>query len=128
MAKSKQEQQNTAPQVTARLRHFRMSPRKMRLVVDVVRGQLVHDAVTRLTFTDKKAALPIKKLILSAVASAKSQGMEEADLVVEKIFVDGGPLLKRSMPRAHGRASAIRKPTSHITLVLSKKEKEQLTK
>lgn len=98
---------------------LRMSPRKVRLVVDVVRGLRVNDALTHLQFMPKAAAKPVWKLLKSAIANAEhNQQLNAADLWVKTAYVDGGPVLKRSHPRAHGRAAPIRKRTSHIMLVL----------
>jgi len=100
--------------------HIRISPRKVRMVVDTVRGKSVSQALSILEFTRKKAALPIQKLLKSAVANAtENDGISDVDtLVIDRIMVDEGPTLKRFMPRARGRATPIRKRTSHIRIVL----------
>ena len=99
-----------------------MSPRKVRLVVDAVRGLPVAAAETRLQFIKKDAALPVLKLLRSAVANAEHNfKLRKEDLVVATITADGGPTLKRSRPRAFGRAAAIRKRTTHINITLSPK-------
>jgi large subunit ribosomal protein L22 len=103
----------------ASLSDYRQSPRKVRLVVDLVRGKNVRDALTSLTFLDKRAALPIKKLIESAFANAKSQGADQESLVISKIEVNKGIVLKRMMPRARGSAARIKKRSSHVTLTLA---------
>lgn len=106
--------------VHASLRHLRMSPRKVRLVVDAIRGKSVAEADTLLSFMKKDAAQPVQKLLRSAMANAMHNFQLSKDgLRVKTIMVDGGPVLKRSRPRAFGRAAPIRKRTSHITLVLS---------
>lgn len=111
----------------ATLRFLRMSPRKVRLVVDVVRGMEVDKAVAQLMFSPKSAARPVRKLIESAVANAvNNHDMQKDALYVATIKVDGGPTYKRYRPRAHGRAAMIRKRTSHINVVL--KEREDLVK
>jgi large subunit ribosomal protein L22 len=97
-----------------------MSPRKVRLVIDTIRGKSVPDAVTRLTFLRKDAALPVLKLLKSAMANAEHNfNLEPAKLRVKSVTADGGPTLKRIRARAHGSAAPIRKRTSHIMLVLS---------
>lgn len=108
----------------AKLRYYRQSPRKVRLVADVIRGQDTNDALNQLQFTGKRAALPIQKLLSSAIANAVNNfSLKRENLYVKKIFVDGGPVLKRWMPRAFGKASEIRKRTSHVTIVLDEKIK-----
>lgn len=104
----------------ASLRHLRMSPRKVRLVVDMIRGQPVEDALNTLLFTKKSAARPVAKLLRSAVANADVKGDYNIDrLVVKTAVVNEGPTWRRWLPRAHGRATRIRKRTSHVTLVLA---------
>jgi large subunit ribosomal protein L22 len=100
--------------------HIRISPRKVRLVVDTVRGKSVSQALSILGFTRKKAALPVQKLLKSAVANAVENGsISDVDtLIIDRIMVDEGPTLKRYMPRARGRATPIRKRTSHIRILL----------
>lgn len=100
--------------------HIRISPRKVRTVVDTVRGKSVSQALSILAFTRKKAALPVQKLLKSAVANAaENDGISDVDtLVIDRIMVDEGPTLKRFMPRARGRATPIRKRTSHIRIIL----------
>ena len=106
-------------EVKAQARYIRMSPRKVRLVLGVVRGLTVEAAKQQLTFMNKAAAEPVLKLINSAVANALNNfGLSEATLKVKTIVADGGPILYRYRPRAMGRASPIRKRTSHITVVL----------
>ncbi|OLC61846.1 MAG: 50S ribosomal protein L22 [Ktedonobacter sp. 13_1_40CM_4_52_4] len=100
--------------------HIRIAPRKVRTVVDTVRGKSVSQALSILAFTRKKAALPVQKLLKSAVANAaENNGISDVDtLVIDRIMVDEGPTLKRYMPRARGRATPIRKRTSHIRIIL----------
>jgi large subunit ribosomal protein L22 len=104
--------------------HLRISPRKVRMVVDTVRGKSVSQALSILGFTRKKAALPVQKLLKSAVANAaENNGISDVDaLVIDRIMVDEGPTLKRFMPRARGRATPIRKRTSHIRIVLRERD------
>ncbi|WP_027716901.1 50S ribosomal protein L22 [Desulfuromonas sp. TF] len=106
----------------AKLRYARLSPQKTRLVVDMVRGKGVQDALNILKFSPQKAAAVVSKLVSSAVANAEQKGISDVDrLFVKTINVDQGPALKRFLPRAQGRATRIRKPTSHITVVLDEK-------
>jgi large subunit ribosomal protein L22 len=104
--------------------HIRISPRKVRMVVDTVRGKSVSQALSILGFTRKKAALPVQKLLKSAVANAvENGGISDVDaLVIDRIMVDEGPTLKRFMPRARGRATPIRKRTSHIRIMLRERD------
>jgi large subunit ribosomal protein L22 len=108
----------------ARATHIRISPRKVRMVVDTVRGKSVSQALSILAFTRKKAALPVQKLLKSAVANAvENDGVSDADvLVIDRITVDEGPTLKRFMPRARGRATPIRKRTSHLQIILRERD------
>jgi large subunit ribosomal protein L22 len=109
-------------------RHVGMSPRKVRLVVDQIRGKPVNEAYALLQFSKKGAAEPVGKTLRSAVANAqvKSQDggsvLDIDDLVVREAFVDEGPTLKRWRARAQGRASPIRKRTTHITVVVDTKD------
>ena len=106
-------------EVRAKAKHIRMSPRKVRLVVDIVRGLAVVKAINQLRFTTKKAVLPIKKLIESAIANAENNyDLKSDNLFVKEIRVDEGATMKRWMPRARGRATPIRKRTSHVSLIL----------
>jgi len=100
-------------------KYIRISPQKARLVADVVRGMEVDQAITTLRFMPKKAAVILRQVIESAVANATQDDQVDVDnLFVKKIFVDGGPSLKRIRPRAMGRATGIIKRTSHITVIL----------
>jgi large subunit ribosomal protein L22 len=111
----------------AHLRHLRMSPRKVSLVAGLVRGKAVGDALNILRFTRKAAALPLTKLIKSAVANASdlSKGQVDVDtLMVKHISVDQGPTSRRFMPRAMGRASRINKKTSHVHVVLAESKRK----
>ena len=103
------------------LKAYRQSPRKVRLVADLIRGKSVKNALISLQFADKKAALEMTKLLKSAVANAKGQNKNEDSLIVTEIQVNKGATLKRMMPRARGSASRINKRTSHITLKLGEK-------
>lgn len=99
-----------------------MSPRKVRLVADLVRGKEVATAATILGFVRRKSARPVLKLLRSAVANAEHNAkLDRNMLFIKRITVDCGPTIKRFMPRAHGRAAPIRKRTSHITIILSER-------
>jgi len=118
-------------EVKASLNHLRMSPRKARLVIDVIRKMPVPAALDQLKFINKLATAPIAKLIKSAVANGvNTYSLEEANLYIKEIRSDEGVMLKRWMPRAHGRATSIRKRGCHLSLVLGeikesgKKEKK----
>jgi len=105
--------------VTAKLRYLHIAPRKVRLVADLIRGKKAEQASTILNFANKKASLPLLKLLKQAISNAKNNfQMEPENLLISKIFVDEGPKQKRWMPRARGQAYEIQKKTSHITLVL----------
>ena len=108
----------TAPQgAVARARYVRMSPMKVRRVVDLVRGMPVGQAASVLRFAEQAAATPVAKLVASAVANAENNfDLDPTTLVISTITVDEGPTMKRFQPRAQGRAYRIRKRTSHITV------------
>lgn len=104
-------------------RHVRISPRKARQVVDLIRGKSLGEALNILRFIPNAAATPVEKVVRSAAANAENNfDMNPEDLYVAKIYVDEGPTLKRIRPRARGMANRIRKRTSHITVVLSERE------
>lgn len=104
-------------------RYLRLTPRKARLVADLVRGKNVEEALNILTFTNKKAAPMLEKVLRSAVANAVNNfDMDEENLYVSHVVVDAGPLIKRLKPRAMGRADIIHKKTSHITVAVSEKK------
>jgi large subunit ribosomal protein L22 len=106
-------------EATAKLSFVRLSPQKARLVVDMVRGKRVQEALNILKFSPQRAAEIVAKLVSSAVANAEQKGVGDVDrLFVKTIFVDQGPVLRRFMPKGRGSASRIRKPTSHITVVV----------
>ncbi|MBU0625082.1 50S ribosomal protein L22 [Patescibacteria group bacterium] len=116
-------------EVKAIARNIRMSPRKVRLVADLVRGMDLSEAEAQLTFVRKAAARPVLKLILSAKANAGHNfKLGTDDLYIKTITVDGGPILHRWTPRAFGRATPIRKRTSHITVILSERTVTGATK
>ncbi len=104
---------------TAKLRQARITPQKARLVADQIRGLPVDKAINLLTFSNKKAATLIKKVLESAIANAEhNDGADVDELKVKTIMVDEGPIMKRFMPRARGRANQIFKRTSHVTVVV----------
>lgn len=110
-------------EAVAKLKSVPMSARKMRLVVDLIRGKNVEDALDILRFTKKEAAVWLDKLVLSAIANWEDKlgGMENADdydLIIKTIYADDGTMLKRFQPAPHGRAHRIRKRTCHVTLVV----------
>ena len=106
-------------QVQAKLRHYRIAPRKARLVTDMIKGMDVERAINTLQVTGKKIAPAICKLVESAVANADQRGDMDVDaLYICRAYVDEGPTMRRFQPRAMGRATRINKRTSHITVIL----------
>lgn len=102
------------------LRFVRMAPRKMRMVIDLIRGRNVTEALTLLKYLPRAAAAVIEKLLQSAVANAGQRDLGDPEsLRIVRAYVDGGPTLKRFQPRAQGRASPIHKRTSHVTIVVA---------
>ena len=107
----------------AAARFIRISPRKIRLVMDQVRGKKAGEAIKVLSFAPQKGAHILKKLIHSAVANAEQNSSVDVDeLYIKRIYADEGPILKRWRPRAQGRANRIRKRTSHLTVILDIQE------
>jgi large subunit ribosomal protein L22 len=107
-------------------KYIRMSPRKIRYVVDMIKSKKIEDAVDILSLTPKRAASIVKKAIQSAVANAtENHKMKEEDLFISKILVNEGPTLKRFRPRARGRATRIRKRTSHLSVYVSNGKEEE---
>ena len=110
---------------SAILKHARMAPQKMRLVADQIRGLPVDRALNILTFSNKKAATLIKKVLESAIANAEhNDGADIDDLKIKSIYVDPGPVAKRLRPRARGRADRILKRTSHLTVTVTETGEE----
>jgi large subunit ribosomal protein L22 len=106
----------------ATVRYLRITPRKVRLVADMIRGKNVEEALNLLQFTSKSSAKPLARLVKSAVANADQKGGVNVDkLVVAKVWADGGPVVKRFMPRAMGRATPILHRTSHVTVELEER-------
>jgi len=121
-----------AIEASATLRFYRISPFKTRLVADMVRGRRVDDAMKILAFTRKRGAEILLKLLKSAVANAEEKKVEDTSLLeIASVWVNRGPSLRRHMPRARGRADTIRRPTSHVTIVVRedlKAKAEELTR
>lgn len=105
----------------AYLKNYRQSPRKVRVVANTIKGKRVEDALTTLSFLPKRASLPLYKLLLSAVANARTQGLSMETLVVDSIRVDKGIVLKRRLPRARGMATPINKRNSHVAITLTER-------
>ncbi len=109
-------------EVRASLRHIRMSPQKVRLVLDVVRGKRVQEALAILKFLPQRAARPVAATVRSAMANAENNfNMDPDDLVITRCAADEGRTLKRWRPRARGRVNQILKRSSHITVVVAEK-------
>jgi large subunit ribosomal protein L22 len=116
-------------EVKAKARYVRMSPRKVRLVINVVRGMNVKEAQTQLQFMKKAAAEPVLKLLNSAIANAEHNfELSKDGLRIKSITADGGPTLGRWRARAFGKAAPIRKRTSHISIILEDREKKVVEK
>ncbi|MBO4252185.1 MAG: 50S ribosomal protein L22 [Clostridia bacterium] len=114
------ENKDRRPKAVAK--HVRISPYKVRIVLDIIRGKGYREAVAILENTPKAASEPVKKVLMSAAANAENNlGLSKDNLYVAACFADQGPTLKRVMPRAQGRAFRILKRTSHITVVLDAK-------
>lgn len=112
-----------AKEVKAIAKYVRIAPRKVRIVIDLIRGKDVADALAILKFTPKRGAVLVDKVLKSAIANAENNfDMDTDNLYVSKCFVDQGPTLKRIHPRSRGQAFSILKHTSHITVVVSEKE------
>lgn len=110
-------------EVKASARYVRISPRKVRVVIDLVRGKSVNEALTLLQFIPKRASKPVAKVIASAAANAEhNYNLNRDNLVISKAYVDQGPTLKRWRPRQRGQAFPILKRTSHITVMVKEKE------
>ena len=116
-------------EIKSKARNIRMSPRKIRLVVDLIRGMDVQKAQEQLGFMKKHAAKPVLKLLNSAMANAEHNfQLKKEDLYVKYVVADGGPVLKRWRPRAFGRAAGIRKRSTHISMILEEKDQQILEK
>jgi large subunit ribosomal protein L22 len=103
----------------AYLKSYRQAPRKVRLVANLIKGKTAERALVELDMLPKRASLPIRKLLMSAIANAKeNNGIEQSALLVKEVRVDQGTILKRFMPKSHGSADPIHKHTSHVMLEL----------
>jgi large subunit ribosomal protein L22 len=112
-----------ATQTRAVAKYIRIAPRKVRLVVDLIRGKRIEEALAILKFTPRGASPVVEKVLRSAIANAENNhNMDGEALFVKEVFVDAGPTLKRFHPRAQGRAFSIMKRTSHITVVVAEKK------
>ena len=108
---------------SATLKYARISPRKVKIVADLIRGKKVDEALAIVRFTPKASSKTIEKLLVSAIANAENNhGMNRGNLIVSEIYANQGPTLKRIRPAAKGSAVRIRKRTSHITIVLKERD------
>ncbi len=118
-------------EAVAKLNNVPTSPRKMRMVADMIRGERVNRALSLLKFESKEGAARLEKLLLSAIANwaAKNEDerLEDADLYIKSITVDGGRMLKRLRPAPQGRAHRIRKRSNHVTIVIDSKNQPAVT-
>ncbi len=123
--KAEQIKEAKKSQAYARLRNVPTSPRKMRLVVDMIRGKEVNSALDILKFSKQEATGRVEKLLLSAVANWKEKNegvrLEDANLFVKEVYVDSGRILKRLKPAAQGRANRIKKRSNHVTILVDSK-------
>ena len=121
--KHKEENAGKLGAVKSSLKNVPTSPRKMRLIADMIRGQKVNVALNLLKFDNKHASLTMEKLLMTAIADWQASNgdvnIEDAELVVKEVFVDGGRMLKRFRPAPQGRAHRIRKRSNHITIIVS---------
>jgi len=111
-------------EAVAKLRNYPTSPRKMRLLADLIRGLKVEKALAELEHNPKDPAVPLRKLVLSAISNwkQKNEGGDESQLVVKTIFVDGARTLKRMRPAPQGRGYRVRKRSNHVTVIVDTKE------
>ena len=114
------ENRDMRPRAVAR--YVRISSRKVRIVIDLIRGKKVDEALAILKFTPKSASPVVEKLLKSAIANAEYKGMNRDSLYVAAVYADQGPTLKRMMPRAKGSADRILKRTSHVTIVVKERD------
>ena len=120
-AAKRAEQRDMRPRAVAR--YVRISSRKVRIVIDLIRGKQVSEALAILKVTPKSASPVVEKLLKSAIANAEYKGLNKDDLYVAEVYADQGPTLKRMMPRAKGSGAMILKRSSHITVVLDEIKK-----
>lgn len=111
-------------EAVAKLKNYPTSPRKMRLLADLIRGKQVEKALAILEFNPKHPAVPLRKLVLSAINNwkQKNEGQDESMLLVKTIFVDGARMVKRMRPAPQGRGYRVRKRSNHVTLIVDVKE------
>lgn len=123
-AKIRQQEKDKRP--IAKVKYVRISASKVKIVIDLIRGKKVTDAVAILKATPKAASPVVEKLLNSAIANAENnQGLLRDDLIVAEVFADQGPTLRRFRPMDHGKAFRIRKRSSHITIILDSAVKEE---
>lgn len=109
-------------EVVSKTKFVRISPRKLRLVSDLVRGQMVSSAINTLKFSPRRGSKILYKTLMSAVSNAENKGSMDLDnLYIKKVWVDEGPTMKRYLPRAQGRATILRKRMSHLNVILDEK-------
>jgi len=106
------------------LRYARISPLKARQVLRIIQGMKAGDALYQLKFIPKRAARIVEDVLKSAIANAEQKGLDLDSLYIKKAVADDGPMYKKWIPRAHGRATMVRKRTSHITIVLEERKEE----
>lgn len=127
MKQEKEKTKKNAPKaqtITVHLRYLRIAPRKVRLVVNSIKHMHVNEAQAQLKMSPKRSSMPVLKLLLSGIAGAKNKQLNQDTLVIKEVRVDEGPMLKRFLPRAMGRATPIHKKMSHITLVLEEQKEK----
>jgi len=113
-------------EAVAKLRNYPTSPRKMRLLADMIRGQQVEQVLAQLEFNPKHPAVPLRKLVLSAISNwkQKNEGGDESQLIIKTIFVDGARTIKRMRPAPQGLGNRVRKRSNHVTVIVDTKEKK----
>ena len=111
-------------EAVAKLRNYPTSPRKMRLLADLIRGKKIEYVLSQLEHSPKHPAVPLRKLVLSAINNwkQKNEGGDESDLIIKTIFVDGARTLKRMRPAPQGRGYRVRKRSNHVTVIVDTKE------
>jgi len=117
-------------EAVAKLRNYPTSPRKMRLLADLIRGKKVEKVLAELEHSPKHPAVPLRKLVLSAINNwkQKNEGGDESKLVIKTIFVDGARTLKRMRPAPQGRGYRVRKRSNHVTVIVDQKEEKAKVK
>ena len=110
-------------EAVAKLRNYPTSPRKMRLLADMIRGQKVENVLAQLEHNPKHPAVPLRKLVLSAINNwkQKNEGADESQLIIKTIFVDGARTIKRMRPAPQGRGCRVRKRSNHVTVIVDSK-------